>query len=93
MDLVWLVDARNSWSSGLERIEEFAGTERATAVAGTFVDLDLDHRLVAAGVLADFVAQHGRAACGTVDYPDRLERTVRNKIIKIDSHRSHGQDP
>jgi hypothetical protein len=93
LDLIWLVDAPDSWPGGLEKIEEFAGTERPATIAGSFVGLDLDHQLVAAGLLADFVAQHGREACTTVDYPERLELAVRNKIIRIDSHRSHGQDP
>ena len=93
LDLLWLMDAPDSWPGAYEKIEVSVGEDRASPLADTLVDLNLQHQLDAARALADFMAQQGRQAATLVawDYPNLLEATVRNKLTQIAPRRSPDQ--
>jgi hypothetical protein len=94
LDLVWWLEAPESWPAGFEKLEQQVGVERVTPIATTLVDLDLNHQETAAELLAEFMAEKGREACARVDrdYPDLLEATVRRKIRVTSQHRLSNQE-
>ena len=94
LDLVWWLEAPESWPAGFEKLEQQVEVERVTPIATTLVDLDLNDQETAAELLAEFMADKGREACARVDrdYPDLLEATVWRKIREIKQHRSSNQE-
>ena len=82
LDLVWWMDAPDSWPGGYEKLEVYPGIERLEHIAATLCGLDLADQRAAAETLAEFTAHHGRSACAAAGcrYPDLLEATVRTRL-------------
>jgi len=82
VDLVWWMDAPDSWPGGYEKLEVHLNGERLSAMATTLVGLDTAGQWTAAESMAEFMAQDGRSACAAAGcrYPDLLEATVRTKL-------------
>ena len=82
LDLVWWIEAPDSWPGGFEKLEANVDSGLVDPIRATLVGLGLDEQRTASSALAEFVATQGRAACLSeeIDYPDRLEDTVRSAL-------------